>query len=629
MQLFHCNRKDTEYPIAILVKDLNPTSIDKYYINPLNIDKSIITWKLDYSDAKKPSAATMKQWCDDTLPKLKHIKVKYLLISDGSYFTHLTKKQKPSSQYGYSHGLVKYEGYDIQCILVPSFSNLFYNPKLKDKIVIALDTLKSCLDGTYKEPGNIIKSAYYPDTVNDIFNTLKGLHKYTELTVDIETKGLKIDEAGLETIAFSWNDCEGIAFSVGKGNNILRKKLLGNLIKSFITCYKGKLIGHNIGFDIKILIYELWMKNIDDVSGLLTGLDIMTRDIDDTQILLYLATNTTAGNKLSLKDAAHDYAGNYAQSDIADTTLIKESVLLEYNLTDCCSTYWVYKKYYPIAKSTFQLELYKSIYLPALKLLIQTELTGMPVSMDKVRSAEKSLLNTVEKHLELISESRYVHNFKFWLQHKKRVEHNLGLKKKVCPYSDFPLEFNSGSGKQKAMLFHEFLGYKVLDTTATGLPATGNDELKKLATTTDDETKAIIDSICEVNTAQKIVSTFISAFKEKSILHTDGLWYLHGSFRLGGTVSSRISSNSPNLMNLPSNSIYGKLIKACFISPPGYLMVGSDFANLESRVAALVTRDPNSMIVYTKGYDSHALAAFFYFRDQMPDIVKELKGFFD
>ena len=77
---------------------------------------------------------------------------------------------------------------------------------------------------------------------------------------------------------------------------------------------------------------------------------------------------------------------------------------------------------------------------------------------------------------------------------------------------------------------------------------------------------------------------------------------------------------------MPANSKFAKLIKACFEPIPGWLFVGSDFDSLESKINALLTRDENQMSVYTDGFDGHSLRAFYYFRDQMPDIQKAEEG---
>ena len=57
----------------------------------------------------------------------------------------------------------------------------------------------------------------------------------------------------------------------------------------------------------------------------------------------------------------------------------------------------------------------------------------------------------------------------------------------------------------------------------------------------------LLDALIEYTAVEKILGTFIEAFKNKSILKSDGFYYLHGSFNLGGTVSGRLSSSEPNL----------------------------------------------------------------------------------
>jgi len=82
----------------------------------------------------------------------------------------------------------------------------------------------------------------------------------------------------------------------------------------------------------------------------------------------------------------------------------------------------------------------------------------------------------------------------------------------------------------------------------------------------------------------------------------------------------RPSSNTRNLQQIPSGSTYGKLIKGCFTAPPGWLMVGADFASLEDRINALLTKDPNKLKCYTDGYDGHALRAYYYWPEAFPDL---------
>lgn len=140
------------------------------------------------------------------------------------------------------------------------------------------------------------------------------------------------------------------------------------------------------------------------------------------------------------------------------------------------------------------------------------------------------------------------------------------------------------------------------------------------------EITKLLKALIELSAVDKILGTFIKAFKEKSILKDDGYYYLHGNFNLGGTVSGRLSSSDPNLQNLPSNSQYGKLIKKCFIAPKGYIFAGADFDSLEDKVSALTTKDPNKLKVYIDGYDGHSLRAYAYFPEQLLDIEDTLES---
>jgi DNA polymerase-1 len=91
------------------------------------------------------------------------------------------------------------------------------------------------------------------------------------------------------------------------------------------------------------------------------------------------------------------------------------------------------------------------------------------------------------------------------------------------------------------------------------------------------EKAKVLKALIELNKVSKILSSFIPVFLDKTIEKADK-HYLHGFFNLGGTVSGRLSSNGPNLQQIPSTgSIYAKPIKKCFKSPKGWLLCGADF----------------------------------------------------
>ena len=81
----------------------------------------------------------------------------------------------------------------------------------------------------------------------------------------------------------------------------------------------------------------------------------------------------------------------------------------------------------------------------------------------------------------------------------------------------------------------------------------------------------------------------------------------------------RPPTNIRNMQNLPAGSTFGKLIKKCFKAPEGWLFGGADFSSLEDYISALTTKDPNKLIIYEQGMDSHAFRAMSYFKKQIPE----------
>ena len=250
--------------------------------------------------------------------------------------------------------------------------------------------------------------------------------------------------------------------------------------------YKGKLIYHNIGYDAKVLLYELFMNNLLDQKGLLYGLDVMTKNINDTKLITYLATNSCAGNTLGLKPNTHEYTGNYAQEDIKDIRLIPKQDLLRYNLTDCLATWYLYKKNYPIMVADNQLEIYNTIFIPSVKVILQMELTGMCLDMNQVLKAEQELIAIKDIQLAQIQDNPLIKQLEetltnqAWLKdfedRKAKAKKPENIKPREIPK---PVTFNPGSPKQLIELVYNQLCFEITDRTDTGLGATGGKILLK------------------------------------------------------------------------------------------------------------------------------------------------------
>ena len=450
----------------------------------------------------------------------------------------------------------------------------------------------------FKKP-NIIHSAYYITDEQEAYHFLESLHVHDALTIDIETTGLHLGSK-LVSIAFAWDKHNGAAIYL---DNIDIR-----LLRDFFEDYTGTIIFHNALFDCKHLIYNLF-------KSMQKGLNVFEY-VEDSMLYAYLAKNSTTEAKLDLKSNALEFAGNYG-INVKDASALPVEVLLEYNLKDCLATWYVYNKYKAIVEKQNLLEPYTTIFQPSIKVLLKMMLTGLPLDNTKVLEVEKELTNKHDNHVEEISKYPEILKFNWDFRHKTMIDVNNQLKRKCRPYSDFiDLEFNSKSHTHIRELFYTQLGYEPIDFTDNKQAATGSKTLKKLLNVAkEDSHREILEHLIGIGQTSKILTTFIKAFKKYTINGS-----LHGNFKLGGTQSGRLSSSDPNLQNLPSNSIYGKAIKSCFVAPKGYLWASADFNSLEDRVNALLTKDPNKIKVYTDGYDGHSLRAYTYFKDQMPDI---------
>lgn len=670
----HIFEENTAYKTAILVKasSFRKNDLVTNYVHPLSkqgvLPSDLIAFSLLYNEAGKAPVKLIKDYLNTLLKALDSLGVTTLYCADSAYFKVLTKQKKAEAHMGYVLPC-SIEGYEhIQVIIGVNHSSLFYNPNNQANLDLSLETLGKHIGGTFEELGlDILKHEEYFSEVDSIKEWLTSLLSYPKLTADIEAFSLRHYNAGLGTLGLAWDKHSGGVIRCDyeplekpeqvevwdKKDNKYKKKLaygkqinnkeVRQLIKQFFIDYDGELIWHNAAYDIKVLIYTLWMEgDITNHSGLLEGLEVMTKHFDCTKLITYLATNSCAGNKLSLKDIAHEFAGNYAQDEIKDIRLIPEKELMIYNLIDCLCTWYAYEKNHPKMVEDSQEELYEGLFKESLITIIQMELTGMPMNMKEILRGEKELQLIHDHHYEAIQSSPEVKETikalqlkwidKDFIDRKSKAKNPDKLHKreltdlfKKAPAS-FPRSFNPNSGVQIAVLLHEIMELPIIETTDTGLPAADDDTLKALKNHTENEAfQNLIENIRGQLGVDKILTTFIPAFKEAQ-LGRDGIYYLFGSFNLGGTKSGRLSSSNPNLQNIPSGSTYAKVVKKMFRGNADWLFAGADFASLEDYISALTTKDPNKLKVYIDGYDGHCLRAYSYFGDQMPDIPETVSG---
>ena len=266
--------ESSSYSVAFLLKPSAFISSDirKHYIQPL-INKGVpeaevIAFTMKYDETNKASAKLIKEYLDHLLPGLVSLGVKYLYVTDSAYFKVLTGVSKADPNFGYVLPCKIKNFETMHVILGLNYQQLIYNPQLSEKLELSLNTLANKIQGKYQAIGSgILHSAEYPETLQNVAEALQKLHQYPSLTCDIEAFSLRFDEAGIGTIAFAWDQHNGIAFACDYqpleemvdgmyGHKVLNEPVR-KLLREFFDTYSGELIFHNAAYDVKVLIATL------------------------------------------------------------------------------------------------------------------------------------------------------------------------------------------------------------------------------------------------------------------------------------------------------------------------------------------------------------------------------------
>lgn len=310
----------------------------------------------------------------------------------------------------------------------------------------------------------------------------------------------------------------------------------------------------------------------------------------DTAIAYYLIDSNKSN--YSIQSMAMDYLQRQINSfeDIYKKEKIKEKLVSAVDMDTAegvlSNEIKTIKDAYPILKekidSLDERTLFYDIELPLSEALADMEFIGFKVDRDE-------LLRLGDEYDELIKE-------------KERIIFSLAGE-----------EFNINSPKKLSEILFDKLGIKPIKKTKTGY-STDAEVLEKLS-----DKHPIADQIVEYRTYQKLKSTYIDGLKDL----IDETGRIHSYFNQTNTATGRISSQDPNLQNIPIRTEAGRKIRKAFVSEEGYTLVDSDYSQIELRILAYIANDEKMLHAFKEGFDIHRKTASEVFNIPFDEVDSE------
>ena len=409
---------------------------------------------------------------------------------------------------------------------------------------------------------------------------LQNLMQQTSVCFDTETTGIDALNAELVGMSFAWE--KGKAFYVPFPENQEEAQTLADKFQPFFENEAIEKIGQNMKYDLKILAnYNITVKGklFDTmIAHYLINPDMRhNMDVLSETYLKYSpkSIETLIGkkgkNQLSMRDVALEEIKEYAAED-ADITLQLKEV------------------FSPILDKAETKKLFEEIEIPLVPVLAAMESEGINLDVDFLKSMSTEMQKEIDDFEQKIYETA---GEKFNLASPKQLGDILFDKLKI------------GGAKQKK--------------TKTGQYATGEEVLSYLA-----NEHQIVKDILEWRQMVKLQSTYIEALpnqvdKKTHRVHTDYMQTV--------AATGRLSSNNPNLQNIPIRTERGRLIRKAFIArDENYTLLSADYSQIELRIIAALSGEENMIKAFQNHEDIHRSTAAKVFNVSLDEVTKEQRS---
>lgn len=390
---------------------------------------------------------------------------------------------------------------------------------------------------------------------------------------DVETDGAHFMLAKLDGIGFyipTEKKCFYINFY--KEDERWIHEALEKLRPYFENEKIGK-IGHNILYDIHI------MKNYGiSVNG----------PLFDTMIASYLVNPDDRPFKLKRLVPKHLKIEMREYDEIDRENILDMAI---YCMDDAEKTFLLYQNRKEALMRQNLWRLFNDIEMPFLRVLFKMERYGIKVDVDKLAALRVDYEQKFEEFKnEFCLKMFGVASDKVLITVSKKVK---GEKKRV----DVP--FNIDSNDHLAELFYNIKKYPVIAKTKTGKASADKAALGKLG----ERGYEGLDILLQYRELNTLLKNFIRPILDTHMVRGR----VHASYLQHGTRTGRLSSSRPNFQNIPVRSDFGKEIRKCFVADEGFKFIDADLSQIELRVMAHYSKDPQLMKAYKEDIDLHTL----------------------
>ncbi|GGE42235.1 DNA polymerase I [Psychroflexus planctonicus] len=431
----------------------------------------------------------------------------------------------------------------------------------------------------YKILENTDHSYQYVNSAMGIKIFLEKLNQQKSVCFDTETTSLKTLDAHLVGIAFSWEKGKGYYISFPANQDEAQE--LVNQLKPFFENENIEKIGQNLKYDIKVLAnYHI------EVKG----------PLFDTMLAHYIINPDMRHNM----DVLAETYLNYSPQPIADLIGkkgknqksmrdVELEKVTEYAVEDADITFQLKKYFEEELKDASNEHLFGDLEIPLLRVLADMELEGINV--------DKNILNDLSEGLT-----------KDIAQLEKEVFEIAGE------------EFNIGSPKQLGeILFGKLEIAKKPKKTKSGQYSTAEDVLSYFA-----KDYPIVDKVLQWRGLSKLKSTYVDALPKQ--IH-DRTGRVHTEFMQTVAATGRLSSNNPNLQNIPIRTERGREVRKAFVPrDENHILLAADYSQIELRIIAALSEEETMIEAFKNGEDIHASTAAKVFDVPLNEVTREQRS---